>query len=314
MKNIYRVLLIYLIFTTHANSSFAANNIPPFPNEAGPKTFDRGTIEGFKNSFKDVVIHGFRGAEKFQSSRLQRSYFMTESGDFYGDFLIANYTDEEKKYKLYFFIDYTQKKYRAFNEESIFHNVIIKKQSELVIPVVLNNISDGAHDLLIVAVNEKNGILNQTNVLAHRANIYVKNGGFENIKFIKLTESTENSTETEIVISGREKTNFELNLNGISNSKYYLHLNNYYKKSTRYSLIVLLNSKQISVGDLKKEGAYYFKLNKFSKNVMPIELDVESTKKELLAIVVDNPYTVLEPERSIFFNFNSRVRISNKLF
>jgi len=321
MKCKLHLYFFSVLLVLSSSSSIADNTtIPSYPTEPGPKTFNQGTLKQFKNSYKDAVIYSFNGNEKFHSSRLQRSYFTKKIEVFYGDFLIGNYTPVDIDFKLYFFIDYKQSVFSISNKNPSqlpIHKVTVKAESELILPLSLGKIAEGAHDILIIAIrDEPENRYRNSKMISHRANLYVKNGTFNNIEFTKLANPVQSKIINIVINKNPDKLEPLSKLVNTKHDKYFIHVNNFYRTNSKYSLLVLLNSKQISIDGKKK--VIYFKQQKLSSNVIPIEINTESKKStdrdnELLAIVIDNPFSVLEPNRGVYSNIHSNVRISNKI-
>ncbi|MFV1984314.1 MAG: hypothetical protein ACC657_12290 [Thiohalomonadales bacterium] len=314
------IVLIFLSSIFFSTISTAENNsLPSYPTKLGPKTFDQATIKSFKNNYKNSIIYAFSGNEKFHSSRLQRSYFTNNLEIFYGDLYIGNYTNSEISYKLYFFLDYQQHSFSLSKKKSknlMVYKFSVKSKSEKILPLRFGKITEGAHDILIVAIcDEAMNTYNHPKIISHRANLYVKHGKFENIEYKELTNS-EKKVMTDIIITKNIKyNNSKKDLIKSNKYNYLIHVSNFYNTKLKYSLIVMLNSKQVFINNNKR--IIYFEQEEFSTNIIPIEINTKnkkiSTNDKLFAIVTDNPYSVLEPVRGVYSKINANIRISNNI-
>jgi len=300
------------------------SKIPPYPNEAGPQSFSSATIEKFRKSYPGSVIHAFAGNEIFQASRLQRSFFTKKIQPFFGDFFIGNYTSIDISFNLYFLVDNRLCDFSISKKERVrssTHNITVKSNSEIILPILLGDIPPGAHDILIVAVQDRRGKTNsRPRLLTHRANLYVKNGGFKDATFRKLNNGMKSSKSN--ITLNRERDNNAITplavLSQTEHDKYFVHVNNAYLIATKYSLIVLLNSKQVPIINRENSNILYFEQQALSSNVIPIEVNTSDVKpaslhNEMLVLIIDNPYTVLEPKRSEYSSVKAGVRVSNAL-
>lgn len=181
---------------------------------------------------------------------------------------------------------------------------------------MFGKIVEGAHDIMIIGIRyDPDNTYKQTKIISHRSNIYVKNGKFKKIMYKKLI-SNKQPTILGVIINKNHTDNLKPLTMLMSSQKdnYYIHVNNMYNENSKYSLIVMLNSKQIPVKS--KETIFYFEQQKLASSVIPIEINTSTTDKtdnELLAIVVDNPYSVLEPKRGVYSAINANIRVSNKV-
>ncbi|MFV2055880.1 MAG: hypothetical protein ACC707_05395, partial [Thiohalomonadales bacterium] len=265
MKFNFTGILLPVCLLLFINNSYAGNSaIPQHPTELGPKSLDRNTIENFKKSYPNSVIHAFIGNEKFHSSRLQRSYFTNAIEPFYGVFFIGNYTANDIKFTLNVFIDYQQYKFSISKNKlahSIIHKITVRSGSELLLPLSIEGIPEGAHDIIITAIQDKPiGKYVRSRILSHRANLYVKYGEFNKVEYKLLSGNIENKIMDIVINKNKEPNSVTplIKLDNTKNDKYFIHVNNPYQVNTNYSLIVLLNSQQIPIINMENEKVIYF--------------------------------------------------------
>lgn len=197
------------------------------PQELGPAEFPTDVVESFANHPAGGVITAIKGAVRHRASRLQLTYYKLVDEPLDIEILFANYTDREVAYTVYFLVDYVQSPFKVAGtrydsyvvsisppigklskpksvSEILAHGIGAptpersEKKSQIpmleqrVFPVSLTGISEGAHDVLMIAVprvpssgdDQRGG--NLPPIVTQRFNVIVGSTRFPEITSVQI--------------------------------------------------------------------------------------------------------------------------------
>lgn len=230
--------------------------------------------------------------------------FNLNEGENFKKFIaIGNFIDNPREYKILIFDNFVQTNFSVDSniEKNSFTLVINAKESQEV-PISLNNLSKGFHDIIIMIVKytDKKDLNEE----------FRKNTDIDHMLFIRFNIIVDNDNIPKFDYTSYETNKFD-RLDGIFLNKdkdilkrwliedidddtpinYYIHVGNNRFDSRDYAIIVLDNWQQIPINS-KSGNVVYIKLLKNEKTVIPgvINIIYQDGIHDLTAILVHNPF------------------------
>lgn len=182
------LLLLTVVTACAERLAFAESFV--VPPALGPADFPEDVIDAFSRNPLGGIISALKGDSRHHASRLQLSYYQMPGDTLDFDILLANYTKYEARFRVFLLVDYAQThfgigtdNYWSFVVEvppPVEQRVAPKSLSEVlttpissrnpdtarlsesspvvrerrILPITLEPLSPGAHDILLIAVPE----------------------------------------------------------------------------------------------------------------------------------------------------------------
>lgn len=274
---------------------------------------DAKIIRAFTSSGEKGVLAAFKGNPKVRLSPLEMTYDIQDEHSFQASYLLANYTDEVLQYTIICLIDYQQVMLTLDSRISKIHQVTLLPRKQKILSLNISPIEQGAHDLIILAVRDGIEEKNDFSVVSHRANLFSRN-----IKFPSIEHTPANSiplrSEMEIQIISNELEQKELTTTEIQDleqtTEYFIKISNFHEQTTKYAVILFNNFHQPNLNSSNTPNVYYTSIAGRKTGVIPWKI-IKNNHDKLLAIAIENPYQIMEPELGKMTRNPTRIYRSN---
>jgi hypothetical protein len=219
---------------------------------------------------------------------------------------IGNLIDNSRKYKILLFVDFKQSSFLVDNNKVKSFDVEIDSNKTLEIPVAIDNLENGFHDIFFAIVknpdnksldNKYRVMTDMSHMLFIRFNTVVESSTKPKINFTEF--KTSNNPRLSGVILTKEnnyKSWLTEKVKANQELKYYIHLeNNSYKNINEYAVIVLQDWKQVPIKD---QEALFTKVGYNQSISIPSAVTTPSKRgvTDLTPILIHNPYGNLEDQ------------------
>lgn len=231
--------------------------------------------------------------------------FNLNNGHIFEKFISITNSNTPRNYKLLLFIDYNQSNFKVDGKDFESFNFKMNPQETLEIPVELEPLSSGLHDILFVIVKYPDiksldeDFRKQTDMnhlLFLRYTITVDNEKIPDYNLYKTKILDRNLLDGVFINLEEDELKRWLyqDVNPSSDLNYYIHVgNNSNIKNKKYALLVLNDWKQVPI--TKDINKLFFEVESGKELVVPARLKVPKEKGiyDLTPILIHNPYELL---------------------
>jgi len=280
-------------------------------------------IDSVKKSGDKGFLIEFQGNPKLKSSRLQLSFYSKTKGEMSGDFVIANLTDSNHNFTLAVLVDYKVTKFSTGGEEKLYVPVKIPSQQHIKLPIYLSNISNGGHDIIIMAINsnpEKDIYSSDIPVLYRRANFFYKNKDMPKITYHVANEEKNVSEYSLIVINRSNKiddfTELSSNIDQLdknNNNDYFIHINNESETSSRYALVAINSNSSNPIVSENYNLPSFIKINEKRSAMIPFNTNSNDPGDKIRILLFREPTVQLEIENGVMNQVDSELIITKNI-
>lgn len=272
-------------------------------------------MDAFTKSGERGILAVFKSDPNIRLSPLEMSYRIQEDGALKAVYLLANYTGEPLKYRIICLIDYRQQMFTLDNRVSKTHEISLLPGEQKIFTLATAPIRQGAHDFVLLAVREGVKQIVDFPILSHRANLFVKAGGFPSIEYEQTNAVSLSSTPNiDVVLNRSAKVDAftPVGFNLEQAAEYFLQVGNIHEQTTRYAVIFFADFEQLSFDVSNAPKAYYMTLAGRTAGIIPWKIP-ENQYNQLFAIVLENPYQTMEPKLEIMTTTPVSTYLSNVL-
>lgn len=289
----------------------------------------------FKKKIKDTSNRDIMpGTEKRKGMRYriynskgnidnQLSYFLKDEQAWDKFISISNMTDKSLVYKLLLFVDYKQSLFQIDDTQVQDFTFKIDSKQTMEIPITIDNLADGLHDILLLIVIDPNiksldskfrSTTANNNLLYFRFNIIVNKESYQTSDLVKYEQRDLKDSFPGILLN-RELNDYKKNwwsdnLDIKEKLNFYAHISNKdFSEKQKCVLITLLDWKQVPFG----ENIFIFtEVDRGKTITVPFEVQMPITKGvyDITSILVLNPFEKLNNSN---FNILTSARVGLKV-
>lgn len=243
----------------------------------------------------DVICHGILN----QEGKVENGYTYHLKENSLEKFIdIGNFVDMDMEYTLLAFVNFEQIYYEIEGRNYNSFTALIAPNSDLQIPIKINDLNDGFNDIVILIVVNPNKKLskssdNQTfeDILYLRCNAIV--GDDKTIKKYEYTDVfLKSGAERPVIIQEKENdnmielTSYNQELN--KSKEAFIAVGNKQEIEEEYAVILLEDWKQVPI---LNQNTIYIKLKAKYSGLIPIEISFDKADlHEIVAITIKKPY------------------------
>lgn len=300
MKIRYFIIIVISIFFSLALVSCSENSNPIFKSTI-EDTSSRNVLPMAKQGGINLGLYNTNG-----NIEENLNLFINENESFEKFISIGNLIDKSRTYKLLAFVDFIQIPFSVDgHEEELEFTFTMQAYQTIEIPIALNSLTSGSHELLFVIVKDPDNPsldkeyrmnTDMNHLLFIRYNLTVGDELCPPYEYTSIGDIKKDDRLTGVFIN-TSQNNLERWLTSKINTKevlqYYLHIgNNNFQEEREYALIMLQDWKQINIQD---NPVIYFKLNKNEMLTLPSLTNeiLNNGVYNLTPILIHNPYKPL---------------------
>ncbi len=276
------------------------------------KGFDTKIIGAFLRSDAPGILTAFLAKPAIRVSDLQMSFRLRRNDTLGAEYLIMNRTAEAIDISLLSFVDYRRVGFRLADRHSMVHRLHLKPGEWMTWPYLLEGVDQGAHDFLILGVvSDLKGRSSSDfshPLLFHRANIFVEGGLLPTIRChvvsdVRATGGAveEKTTGPEIMFVDQASVTDERSLRVRLDNSYDIPI-------SLMTLLISRDDKLPHIGlDLKARSPCFTMAPRSTYGPI-LKLPAGWTGDDVLVILVENPFTRLEPKAGTVARVPTSVR------
>lgn len=281
----------------------------------GPTDFDFETIHAFTRTGEPGLLIALVGDPSLQASRLQMSYRLNNQQAFQAKFMACNHTTSDPEYDFFVLIDYRQQTFDLDGNAADAHRVFLSKGDCKVSVLGVQPPGAGSHDMILAGIRRQSdqSIASPPDfgLIAHRATLMV--GGEE-----RFPEQTPlDVSDGKYLPSGEDLRLYCLPSQHADDDKrpspVYLTAANPHAQGLEIALVLFANKTQVRVTDADDEQSSFLTIAPQTTAQIKIGPSLTRPDAQLWALMIENPYTVLEPHRGVMAQLPAAVKRSNTL-
>lgn len=272
----------------------------------GPADFDFETIRAFTQMGEPGVLIALLGDPELQASRLQMSYRLKNQQAFQARLMACNQTPGDLEYYFFVLIDYRQQTFTLDGNAANAHSVSLPKGDCKTFALGVPPLSTGSHDMILAGIDPDFGLV------SHRAVLLVGDEDrFPDHALLDVGGDDRLSSGEDVSLRCLPSQD---SLDSIERSfPVYLAAANTYTETLKAALVLFSNKGQVRVTDSGDAQGMFLILA--PKKGVRIKIAPSSIRPDerLWALMIENPYTVLEPHRGVMAQLPTAVMKSNAL-
>tara|TARA_R110002072_G_scaffold298269_2_gene471962 strand:+ start:9648 stop:10661 length:1014 start_codon:yes stop_codon:yes gene_type:complete len=274
------ILVFYIVMAGNAHS----NEITK-----GPKDFQWDAIKGFIKYGNPGMLAAFLGDPDLGSNDNQVSFYKKVPGIIMGKFLVGNYTKEISNHNLFCFVDYQSQP--CFDNGSSYSKSVRLQDGGSQIFDLEFQVKKGAHDFLVLAVNNKDVGTH----IYHRGVIFINNDDFKVDAIIKNLEEIPFKQNSLITIYQNHDqlpiTDGKLK----AKSDFVLHIGNGENYSMTYKILIAKwKGTELTIDSI--QNIYSLKSK---ESILIDDLTMANDDTRIQVFVLSNPYIKLEEDNEL---------------
>lgn len=249
----------------------------------------------------DAISYGI--LDRDGNSEISNVYHLNQGETFSRFINIANFIDEDMKYKLLVFCNYQQIAFKVEGQQVECYDVFIEKGKDLQIPVEIKSLEKGYNDLVFVIVmnakdqmnaDERENTLDQ-NICDLRCAVYVENTDVPSYKVQEYpTEAIVKPLSNALPISVHERAEQPNKLFTMSSAskgertEYYVTVANDEDEDCEYAILLLEDWQQRDICD---KQYLILKIPSNTQVTLPVSTSFKTSGiYDITAIYIANPY------------------------
>lgn len=324
IKKKYFIIIIFILAYYITGCTSKDSNTQKPNNPISIQTLNDKNNKNFKKTIKDTSnrdimpgtenMKGIRSRIYNDKGEIDNKYnYSLKTDEVWEKFIaISNSTDNSSKYKLILLVDYKQCNFNVDGNPVKDYTFQMNKNETIEMPVSLNKLNEGLHDILFLVVIDDNKstdirFRNTTltcNLICFRFNIIVNN----NIKIPNYNLTTFKQQDLKdkfngIILNKNESdANYWFLENATSQKtiQFYNHFGNSdFEQAQKYAVITFSDWKQLGLGT-------FIEVNKGKQVTVPSSVKLTKGIHNLNSILILNPYEKLS-------NYNNQVFISARV-
>lgn len=282
----------------------------------GPVDFDFETIEAFVNQGNPGVLTAMLGDSALGASRLQMYYRLETQGVFQGKFMVCNHTDDKLDYGIFALVDYRQQSFELNESVAYSHRIFLAQGACQTYSLVVPSPGAGMHDLMFVGIryqyreNKMMDPLPDFALISHRATLISDEAGFPDESLLDIVESKDLSSNEDIqlhCVASPAKSN------ATERRRVYVKVANPHARTLKIALIFFADETQIPVTPGSDKQSLFFTLGPNKTTEIEIDPALLGQGEQLWALMIENPYSVLESALGVMAQLPVDIKKSNVL-
>lgn len=211
---------------------------------------------------------------------------------------IANFIDTDMEYTLLTFVNFEQVNYEVEDETYNSFTALIAQNSDIQIPIKINNLNAGINDIIfLIILNPNKNLPKSSDNIKFEDVLYLRcNAILGDDKIIKEYEYTDvslvNGAERPVLLQEKrnnsmfELTSYDQELN--KSKEAIISVGNRQETEEEYAVILLVDWKPVPIS---KKNVIYIKLDAKSTGLIPIDISIdEAGLHKIVAITIKKPY------------------------
>ncbi|MEA4895896.1 MAG: hypothetical protein VB064_11645 [Oscillospiraceae bacterium] len=311
MKKKYFILLLgcLLISSGCSNDTYSQNRL----KQIEETIVDNNTQPYMSGGGVSLGLYDVEG--KIEETK---SFKLNKNESFKKIIALGNMIDSDRTYRILLFVDFNQYSFLVNGNEVLAYDFKAGQNEYSAIPIEINNLSEGFHDIFFVIVKDSDvksldidyrNHTDMNNLLFIRFNVTVGNNSVPTIEFKPLNSTGEAILDGVFLSKETDKLKrWSVDNTTISTQlNFNIHVGNKaYNEQQNYALITLLDWKQVNF--YNNQNLIFFSLNKGTQSYISASINTPDKKGvyDLVSILINNPYEPLTIKNS---NIETGIRV-----